>query len=108
MIRMADVLDLLEHFLKIYEKSLEKPTRRRSFPKVIKNRILAKQNYKCIICGNNLDAKDFDHIDGNSSNNSLENCQAMCPNCHAKKTRKNKKRKMKLSQMLHKIKKYLK
>ncbi len=89
---MADALDLLEHSLKIYEKSLEKPTKRRSFSKVTRNRILTKQNHKCIICGNNFDAKDFDHIDGNISNNSLENCQALCPNCHAKKTRNNKKR----------------
>ena len=50
---------------------------------------------------------DFDHIDGDSSNNSLSNCQALCPNCHAKKTRKTKKRDITLSQILRKIKRYL-
>jgi 5-methylcytosine-specific restriction endonuclease McrA len=30
---------------------------------------------------------DYDHIDGNRSNNDPSNCQALCPNCHAKKTR---------------------
>jgi 5-methylcytosine-specific restriction endonuclease McrA len=30
---------------------------------------------------------DYDHIDGNRSNNKISNCQALCPNCHAKKTR---------------------
>ena len=29
---------------------------------------------------------DYDHIDGNRSNNHARNCQASCPNCHAKKT----------------------
>ena len=38
---MTDALDLFEHFLKIYEKSLEKPTKRRSFSKVTKRKILA-------------------------------------------------------------------
>jgi len=30
---------------------------------------------------------DYDHIDGNRSNNSPDNCQVLCPNCHAKKSR---------------------
>jgi len=30
---------------------------------------------------------DFDHKDGNRYNNSPSNCQALCPTCHAKKTR---------------------
>jgi len=77
-------------------------------PKIIlKNRCLRDNLSKYALCLNKLDVTDFDHIDGNSSNNRLENCQALCPNCHAKKTRKNKKRKMNLSQMLRKIKKYL-
>jgi hypothetical protein len=29
---------------------------------------------------------DYDHKDGNRSNNHARNCQALCPNCHAKKT----------------------
>jgi hypothetical protein len=30
---------------------------------------------------------DYDHIDGNRSNNNPHNLQALCPNCHAKKSR---------------------
>jgi len=104
---MIDALDLLEHFLKLAEKSLETPIKRRSFSNIIKREVLAKQNYRCMFCGEKLDAKDFDHIDGDSSNNSLNNCQALCPNCHATKTRNMKKRKLKLSQIIRKIKKYL-
>ena len=29
---------------------------------------------------------DFDHKDVDSYNNSIENCQALCKNCHANKT----------------------
>jgi len=35
----------------------------------------------------NLEVFNFDHIDGDRSNNSFFNCQALCPNCHARKTR---------------------
>lgn len=31
---------------------------------------------------------DFDHIDNDRSNNDFSNCQALCPNCHAIKTRR--------------------
>ena len=104
---MADYLDLAELALRLIEKNMAKPTKRQRFSKVTHKKILANQNYKCALCQNKLDVTDFDHIDGNSSNNRLDNCQDVCPNCHAKKTRKNKKRKMEMSQMLRKIKKYL-
>lgn len=46
-----------------------------------------KQN-KCEICGivnwNNKDIVcELDHIDGNSSNHSLDNLRILCPNCHS-------------------------
>jgi len=43
----------------------------------------------CCSCGyydNDL-ALDVDHIDGDRSNNILENLQVLCANCHAIKTR---------------------
>lgn len=33
---------------------------------------------------------DIDHIDGNHKNNSLENLQTLCANCHRLKTKLNK------------------
>ncbi|MEK0367332.1 MAG: HNH endonuclease signature motif containing protein [Nitrosopumilus sp.] len=30
---------------------------------------------------------DFDHTDGDRGNNNTSNCQALCPTCHALKTR---------------------
>jgi 5-methylcytosine-specific restriction endonuclease McrA len=49
--------------------------------------VLKDQNYKCAICKRGAGVWDYDHIDGNRSNNDISNCQALCPNCHAKKTR---------------------
>ena len=62
--------------------------KRKSFSKTTQEITLIKQAYRCNICKKKLDVINFDHIDGNRSNNSITNCQALCPNCHAKKTRK--------------------
>ena len=64
--------------------------KRKSFSQITQEITLIKQDYRCNMCTKKLDAINFDHIDGNSSNNSISNCQALCPNCHAKKTRKRK------------------
>ena len=65
--------------------------KRKYFAKKARIATLTKQNYKCNMCKKKLDEINYDHIDGNRSNNSVSNCQALCPNCHAKKTRKKKK-----------------
>lgn len=44
--------------------------------------------YKCLICDINAwrDQKlnlEIDHIDGNSSDNRIENLRFLCPNCHS-------------------------
>jgi enolase len=62
--------------------------KRKDFSKTTQKKILVKQKYKCNMCKKKLDEINWDHIDGNRSNNSITNCQALCPNCHAKKTRK--------------------
>jgi hypothetical protein len=61
--------------------------RRQYFTAYIKEDTILKQYYKCAICKRNTGVWDYDHIDGNRSNNHSRNCQALCPNCHAKKTR---------------------
>ena len=62
--------------------------KRKGFSQTTQEITLIKQAYRCNICKEGLVVTNFDHIDGNRSNNSITNCQALCPNCHAKKTRK--------------------
>jgi len=69
-------------------KSSRNSTKRRQFTKLCKQRVLIQQDFRCKSCKNSLEFPEFDHIDGNNSNNEISNCQALCPNCHAKKTRK--------------------
>ena len=61
--------------------------KRQYFKAYIKQSTILKQRYKCAICKKRAGVWDYDHIDGNRSNNHARNCQALCPNCHAKKTR---------------------
>ena len=60
---------------------------RRYFSSDVKGQILKNQNYKCAICKRHAGICDYDHKNGDRSNNKLSNCQALCPYCQAKKTR---------------------
>jgi len=71
-----------------FDKPRKRKNYRRDFSKSTKKFTLITQNYRCRICGISLDIYDFDHINGDKSDNSIPNCQALCPNCHAKKTRR--------------------
>ena len=63
---------------------------RRHFSDSVKESILRKQNHRCARCNRVLNVVDWDHKDGDRSNNRESNCQALCPNCHAIKTRTEK------------------
>ena len=64
---------------------------RRSFSKHQKDTIITEQDLKCNLCGARF-GKDrlwhFDHKNGINSDNRTENGQAICANCHDKKSRK--------------------
>ncbi|HXT84859.1 MAG TPA: HNH endonuclease signature motif containing protein [Verrucomicrobiae bacterium] len=72
--------------LKLYNK--KKPDERKYFPQHIKENIIRKQDHKCAHCKKLLNVIDWDHKNGNRANNKESNCQALCPNCHAIKTRR--------------------
>jgi len=72
-----------------YQK--RKIPKRKGFSAKTKKITLNRQNGRCIRCGDLLEFPEFHHKDGNRSNNDASNCEALCPNCHAKKTRKRKK-----------------
>ena len=74
-------------FLTVDKASKGKIPRRKQFSNITKLKVLRNQNHCCYDCGNRLETVDFNHIDGNRSNNHITNCQALCPNCHAKRTR---------------------
>jgi len=76
---------------------------RRYFSAEVKRQILKNQKFKCAICKMNLGVWDYDHTNGDKSNNKMTNCQALCPNCHAKKTRGLLKSKAKSSKKLIKL-----
>ena len=105
---MTSYLDLAEIFLRIIEKDMSKPIKRRRFTKSAQIKILKLQKNRCNICENKLDIYDLDHIDGDSSNNSLSNCQALCLDCHAQKSRNLKQKRVKLSRILRSWKNFLK
>jgi hypothetical protein len=60
---------------------------RKSFPESTQEAVLIRQRHRCNNCNCLLKLCEFDHISRNPSNNSPENCQALCPNCHAYKTK---------------------
>jgi hypothetical protein len=61
--------------------------KRKSFSIQTRNLVLKNQKFKCSICRMNAGIWDYDHKDGNRGNNKASNCQALCPICHAKKSR---------------------
>jgi len=86
---------------------LARKAKRLYFSELTKQLTLIAQGFRCKMCGRFLDVVDFHHIDGNGANNLLSNCEALCPNCHAKKTRNIKQRKLKLSKALRLLRKQL-
>tara|TARA_Y100001936_G_scaffold59595_1_gene58781 strand:- start:7454 stop:7783 length:330 start_codon:yes stop_codon:yes gene_type:complete len=67
---------------------------RRAFPADIKVKALQKYNNRCYKCGEPFNEPpdyirpQYDHKNGDKSDNSLRNCGPICPNCHDKKSRK--------------------
>lgn len=77
-------------------------------PAAVSFNILKNQHFRCKACHKKSKVWDFDHINGDSSNNSLNNCQALCPNCHAEKSRIKKQKSLRLSQIVKKLRSFLK
>lgn len=70
--------------------SIPTPKKRRVFSETTKRTALFRQGFACNMCKKPSDLWDYHHIDGDRSNNWPFNCEALCPNCHARKTRKDK------------------
>lgn len=63
---------------------------RAPIPTHYKQTILRRQDHKCKVCSMFLDVYDIDHIVPYRVHgvHKLKNLQALCPTCHARKTRK--------------------
>jgi len=69
-------------------RNRKKPKERKGFSESVKENIMRKQNHKCAHCNKLLNVVDWNHKNGDRSDNRESNCQALCPNCHAIKTRR--------------------
>jgi hypothetical protein len=62
------------------------PVVRRGWTPDEKEQVRIRQDGKCAHCGKPPPRWDYHHVDGNRSNNSLDNCEGLCPNCHSVET----------------------
>ena len=67
-----------------------KSGKRKPFANLTKEKAKEKQRNRCKDCNKKSELFEYHHADGVRANNSLENCVALCPNCHAKRHRKKK------------------
>lgn len=85
------IVVILAVIAKSRRKKSEKPQQlpRRGWSPSQRSQILARQGGRCAECGeySSSGSYHFDHIDNNHNNNDLDNGQALCPNCHDRKSR---------------------
>ncbi len=85
-------LDFLVIYAQAEAAKKKKPGNRKAFLKSVKQAVLARQLKRCNFCRRCFPDLEFHHKDGNHSNNDISNCEALCPNCHARKTKRSKRR----------------
>jgi len=69
------------------KKFLAESLQSEGWSEVQKEQVRIRQDGLCAMCQKLPPARwEYHHIDGNSSNNSLENCEGLCPNCYSVKT----------------------
>ena len=84
----SGLLEFAASFLLMLDEASKTKAYRKAFPKITKQKTLIRQNFCCNDCGKYSELMQFHHKNGNRVDNRLENCEALCPNCHARKTRK--------------------
>jgi len=66
------------------KKFLAESLPRKGWTEVEKEQVRIRQDGKCAKCQKPPPARwEYHHMDGDRSNNSLENCEGLCPNCHS-------------------------
>jgi len=59
---------------------------RRGWSSIQKEQVRNRQYGRCNMCFTQTSQWKYDYINGNKSNNDLNNCQGLCPHCHSVKT----------------------
>ena len=59
---------------------------RKGWTEIEKEQVRILQDGKCQKCGRPPPRWEYHHKDGNRSNDSISNCEGLCPNCHSVKT----------------------
>jgi len=72
--------------LKELRKGARRSRPRRGWTEDEKRQVRRKQDGRCNKCGDTPPRWEYHHRDGNRSNNSMSNCEGLCPNCHSVKT----------------------
>ena len=86
MIGTITVLTLREKKSKIKSTIRNQPKPRRGWNESQKEQVRNRQRGRCNRCRKVPPRWHYDHVDGNRENNSMSNCQGLCPNCHDVKT----------------------
>ena len=73
---------LLDKLAKLKNK---KSIERKGWSESEKEEVRINQDGKCALCQKPPPRWEYDHIDGDRSNDSVSNCQGLCPNCHSVK-----------------------
>jgi len=69
------------------KKFLYESLPRKGWSEVEKEQVRIRQDGKCAKCQRPPPARwEYYHMDGDKTNNSLDNCEGLCPNCHSVKT----------------------
>jgi len=89
-INWEKINEIIILILKALAKSIEKKEKgkRKNFTPKTQDLKLKQENHRCESCWKFTEYPEFHHKDGDPSNNDISNCKLLCPNCHAKKTRK--------------------
>ena len=77
-------------YLALEKDEKAKSGKRKSFSKLNQNKTVKEQKNRCKDCKKKSENFHFHHADRDRTNNSFENCEALCPNCHDKRHRKKK------------------
>lgn len=83
---LREIHDLYKPSKRKFKKksgSSSKSKPRNDFSDDAKIQALRKQDHRCAKCGRILGVVDYDHEDGDRSNDDPSNCRAICPYCHA-------------------------